>query len=109
MSHKYEGLSFEEVSERIHHLSPVNVVEALLIEVLSFLQCSERHIMSALDDAVASLTSEVSAATTKINQLIALAQSAGVPQASIDAIIAATNSLKAEEAKVDGALGTPAP
>jgi methylaspartate ammonia-lyase len=109
MRHTYEGLGFEEVTERIQRLSPVNVVEAILFEVLSFIHCFESRIMSALDDAVAALTAEVAAANGKIDQLIALAQAAGVPQASIDAITAATASLKAEEAKVDAVLTPPAP
>lgn len=65
---------------------------------------------------VANLATEVQSANTKIDKLIALAQSAGVPQVDIDAITAiggaadaATANLQAEEAKIDAANGgTPA-
>lgn len=66
----------------------------------------------ALTASVAALTATLVASNTKIDQLIVLAQDAGVPQEDIDAIVnaktaidTANTSVQDEDAKIDAALG----
>lgn len=113
----YSKLSYREAAEHISALSPMNIVEALLLEILPFILRLELQIMSALDDAtaaaaakLAALSTEVGVLNSKVDALIALAQGAGVSQAQIDAVTAlgaaadsANSALAAEAAKVDSA------
>lgn len=83
----------------------------------------ESHPMSALTDAIVGLTAavttlqaEVATQNTEIAAIVQLALNAGVPQAQIDAITAATGNITAavttmqgEDTSMQGALNPPPP
>lgn len=113
MTAEFVGLTPETLSRLIERRGQP-LVDALLLEILHTLLRSERHLMSAIDDATASVAAKVTTLTSKVDAALAALQASAsngtpVTQAEIDAITAIGSAADAESAKVDAALNPAAP